>query len=80
MCHKLKGQNGNNSGEYHEVKEVIVSSENLAKNRMICKLLESGWILLDVQVRERRKCTANSVPTDADYRYLLGRPVKAVNY
>lgn len=80
MGHNLKGQNGKDSGEFVEVKEVIVSSENLSKNRLICSLLESGWVLLDVRVRERRKCSSNGYPTDADYCYLLGRPAEAVNH
>ena len=81
MAHSLTSHHSEDLGDFREVKEVIVTSGNLAKNRLICTLLESGWVLLDVQVRERRKCSEeNRIPSDVDYRYLLGRPMEAASF
>lgn len=62
---------GKKTGEYTEVKEVRVTSDNLSKNKQLCSMLESGWILLEVRVEEHRGSGGSG---NAIYTYFLGKP------
>lgn len=56
-----------NNKKCTDIREIVVSSNNLKRNQLVCSLLENGWIVLKVVIRHKKE--------NVHYVYRLGKPM-----